>query len=69
MSRARLAVAMASSRKLRNVLAVEPLPCSMCGALAVLPLDAATLAKQPDGTTHVCHPDVGGCDHGFELVL
>lgn len=23
--------------------------------------------KQPDDTTHVCHPAIGGCNWGFEL--
>jgi hypothetical protein len=39
--------------------------CPMCGALAVVPLTPRQLAKQPDDTTHVCHPVFGGCNHGF----
>lgn len=48
----------------------EPSPprwCSICEACAVLPLDATTRAKQPDATTHVCHPVLGGCNHGFTV--
>jgi len=41
------------------------LPCQMCGALAMTELPADLAAQQPDGTTHVCHPLLGGCNHGF----
>jgi len=41
--------------------------CPMCGALAVVELPEAIKAKQPDGTTHVCHPIPGGCNHGFSM--
>jgi hypothetical protein len=54
-------------RKLRGVEAVAPVKCPMCGRLAVLPLTAALLKFQPDDTTHVCHPDIGGCNHGFAV--
>ena len=46
--------------------AALPAFCPICGMLAVLPLDAETRAKQPDGTTHVCYHPIGGCNHGFE---
>jgi hypothetical protein len=59
----------ATKRKLRNVEAVSPVRCPLCGVLAVLPLDAKTRACQPDATTHVCHQDIGGCDHGFEAMV
>ena len=39
--------------------------CSMCGKVAVVDLAPHFLAKQTDGTTHVCHPVLGGCNHGF----
>lgn len=39
--------------------------CPLCKAEAVLPLDAATRALQPDDTLYVCHPLLGGCNHGF----
>ncbi len=52
----------------RHILAVAR-RCPLCGAVAVLPLTRDLLAKQPDGTTHVCHPDRGGCNHGFELYV
>jgi Zn ribbon nucleic-acid-binding protein len=42
-----------------------PRACPRCGVGAVLPLDAHKRAQQPDGTTHVCHPLIGGCNHGF----
>lgn len=44
---------------------VLPVPCQFCKALAIVLLPAAMLAKQTDGTTHVCHPSAGGCNHGF----
>jgi hypothetical protein len=43
--------------------------CPDCGVLAITPLTPSLLAKQPDGTTHVCHPSYGGCNHGFRLEL
>lgn len=42
-------------------------PCPLCGVRAVCPLPPALLAEQPDETTHVCHPSLGGCNHGFAL--
>lgn len=39
--------------------------CPLCGVLAVVDLSPHNLAKQDDGTTHVCHPVLGGCNHGF----
>lgn len=47
----------------------RPFKCPKCGVVAVLPLDAASLAEQPDATTHVCHPLLGGCNHGFERTV
>jgi len=44
----------------------KPRLCPLCFALAVLPLDEKNLAKQPDATTHVCHPSIDGCNFGFE---
>lgn len=43
--------------------------CSLCGAFAVVPLTSSQIAKQPDETTHVCHPAFGGCNHGFEQTF
>jgi hypothetical protein len=40
-------------------------PCPMCGAFALVELEGAALAEQPDDTTHVCLPKAGGCNHGF----
>lgn len=47
-------------------LAAMALSCGMCGKKAVVPLTVTQLAQQPDKTTHVCHPVLGGCNHGFE---
>ncbi len=41
--------------------------CPMCAAWAVVELTPALKAKQPDDTTHVCHPGFGGCNHGFAI--
>lgn len=41
--------------------------CSQCGARAIVALAGGILAEQTDGTTHVCHPLAGGCNHGFAL--
>lgn len=43
--------------------------CQLCGVAAICALPKPLREKQPDGTTHVCHPSFGGCNHGFELVL
>lgn len=44
------------------------LDCPLCKAKAsVVALDKETLAQQTDGTTHVCHPLLGGCNHGFAV--
>jgi hypothetical protein len=41
--------------------------CPICLAPdAVVALPPPLLAVQPDRTTHVCHPALGGCNHGFE---
>ncbi len=39
--------------------------CPVCDAHAVVELTARLKARQPDGTTHVCHPSFGGCNRGF----
>lgn len=39
--------------------------CPLCGHLAICELPPVLLAKQTDGTTLVCHPLHGGCNHGF----
>jgi len=43
---------------------VRPGPCPLCRVAAVLPL-VATLQGGPDGTTHLCHPVLGGCGRGL----
>lgn len=47
--------------------AAIPRYCTLCRKVAVLPLNGATRNKQPDATTHVCHPVLGGCNHGFTI--
>jgi hypothetical protein len=49
--------------------AEKPRRCDLCGADAVLPLNARTRMAQPDATTHVCHPVLGGCNHGFTVYV
>ena len=39
--------------------------CQFCGKRAIIELPPALRAEQTDGTTHVCHPLAGGCNHGF----
>jgi hypothetical protein len=40
--------------------------CPMCGAAgAIVALPPPLRKVQPDGTTHVCSPFFGGCNHGF----
>ena len=39
--------------------------CPLCRAKAVVPLTPPQKAAQPDDTTHVCHPGLDGCNHGF----
>jgi hypothetical protein len=46
---------------------VLPTLCRFCGARAITALPPPILAKQPDDTTHVCHPGVGGCNQGFTI--
>lgn len=47
--------------------AALPHVCLSCfRSNTIVPLPPALLAKQPDSTTHVCHPTLGGCNHGFE---
>ena len=46
--------------------AVYETPCPYCGH-AVVALPPPELAKQSDGTTHVCLPVEGGCNHGFAV--
>jgi len=40
-------------------------PCPRCGVRAIVELTPAQRLAQPDDTTHVCHPLLGGCNHGF----
>ncbi len=41
--------------------------CPVCDAFAVVELPARLKARQPDGTTHVCHPAFDGCNRGFAV--
>lgn len=47
--------------------AERPRVCPTCGHWAVLPLNTKTRLAQPDETTHVCHPVLGGCNGGFTV--
>ncbi len=40
--------------------------CPMCQRLALVRLPPSLLALETDGTNVVCHPALGGCNHGFE---
>lgn len=49
-----------------QVTLLKPLcACPQCGARAVVELTPEQRLAQPDDTTHVCHPALGGCNHGF----
>lgn len=41
--------------------------CPHCFNRALAPLPPWELAKQPDDTTHVCVPALGGCNQGFAV--
>ena len=42
--------------------------CPFCGRKTVVRLPAPILAEQPDDTTHICHPTIGGCNQGFSVL-
>lgn len=44
---------------------IEPGACPFCAQAVVVELPPPLKNAQPDGTTHVCHPALGGCNHGF----
>lgn len=44
---------------------VHPKPCVFCGKRAIVALPPEIIAQQPDDTTAVCHPALGGCNNGF----
>lgn len=50
-----------------DVLIAGAMLCPMCNLSAVVPLTKGQRAAQPDDTTHVCHPSIGGCNQGFVL--
>jgi hypothetical protein len=41
------------------------LACPNCGHASLVELPPPLLAKETDGTNVVCHPNMGGCNHGF----
>lgn len=49
----------------RGFVVLDERACSLCqkAALCLLPIEL--LIKQTDGTIVVCHPLLGGCNHGF----
>ena len=44
---------------------VLPHACPYCGHQSITELPPPILAQQTDGTTHVCHPGLDGCNQGF----
>lgn len=46
---------------------VLPQACQLCGKQALTILPPPVLKRQPDRTNVVCHPSLGGCNHGFEM--
>lgn len=46
---------------------VWPQACPDCGRRCIVPLPKPMAEQQPDATTHVCHPSIGGCNQGFEV--
>jgi hypothetical protein len=44
----------------------ERFTCTQCGEHAVVPLTDWQKVDINDGTTHVCHPWLKGCNHGFK---
>lgn len=51
-----------------RIMADKPVACAMCGTAAIVMLPPSLIARQPDDTTHVCHPGLGGCNHGFSCL-
>jgi hypothetical protein len=47
---------------------ILPDACPFCGKARIVVLPPPLAAKQPDGTTHVCHPSIGGCNYGFQAT-
>jgi hypothetical protein len=47
---------------------VLPNTCSFCGKKRIVVLPPPLAALQDDGTTHVCHPSIGGCNQGYEMI-
>lgn len=41
--------------------------CQFCSKWAVVALPEGLKAVQPDDTTHVCHPILGGCNQGYAM--
>lgn len=58
---------MSDGRELASYSVEDKKLCPFCGVFAVVPLTPQHLAAQPDETTHVCHPALGGCNQGFGL--
>lgn len=59
---------LALSSALKVVTILKPLcDCPACGVRAIVALSPAQRLAQPDDTSHVCHPALGGCNHGFTL--
>jgi len=56
---------------MRNLTEHNPQPCPLCGTDAVVMLSPKELAESIRSgdmeTLAVCHPALGGCNHGFGL--
>jgi hypothetical protein len=47
---------------------ILPDACPFCLKRRIVVLPPPMAAQQTDGTTHVCHPSIGGCNQGFECT-
>lgn len=42
--------------------------CVFCKNKTIVALPPPLSSVQTDGTTHVCHPGIGGCNYGFDMT-
>lgn len=47
---------------------IQPGVCPRCLRGVIVRLPPPLRSEQLDGTTHVCHPSFGGCNHGFAIM-
>lgn len=48
---------------------ILPRNCPKCGVHALVGLPKPVIKAQPDETNIVCHPAIGGCNHGFFMEV